>query len=630
MEMKQKFRSDIQGLRALAVLAVVIFHISPHRLPGGYLGVDIFFVISGYLIIGFICRDLKLNQFSFIGFYAKRFKRLFPALFVTCLVSALFSYIYLLPQEFASFIKSLIATLTYVSNFYFYSQTDYFDESLKLAPLLHTWSLSVEEQFYFLFPPLLYLIFRLFRNKNILILSILGIASFVLSEWLLHINSSLSFFISPSRFWQFIVGGILALQINKIPINPIASNISGGFGIIGLTISFFLYTESTLFPGINALVPTLLTLLVLYAGNIDSFYTRVMSIKPNIAIGDASYSIYLWHWPLIVFYKLALDITVSTAFHNFMLLFLSLILGFCSYRLIETPFKNMSLPTTSARPIKISIGLSLAAILLAILGIQGAPNRFPEQSQLYAKYINYKAGKSRVGECFIGSSTPSFDAYSQSNCITNEDDKYNIAIVGDSFAAHWYSAMNQKLSSNSTLTQFNSSGCLPVVNSTGLSYCTELMKYFFDVLAPKILFDKIIISARWKSNSIDSLVDTIQFLTPFADHLVVIGPAITYKIALPRILAFNSPQNLDFKKYSEYEKFARMDAIYESRLSNLGVEYVSIFKATCSKQMYCETLTKQGIPIAFDYGHMTHEGAIWSLETIFSLKQNSKFEEGFD
>ncbi|WP_166424091.1 acyltransferase [Paraglaciecola sp. 20A4] len=284
----KNYRWDIQGLRALAVMAVVIFHISPYKLPGGYLGVDIFFVISGYLIIGFICRDLRAEKFSLSDFYIKRIRRLFPALLATVIVTMIAAYCYLLPEEMTMFAKSVISTLLYVSNMFFYTQSDYFSADLKLAPLLHTWSLSVEEQFYILFPILLIGIIK-YRPKALqLFLGIIAVMSFVLSEYLVRTDPSLAFFISPTRFWQFIVGGLLALNLHKMGLSKSLSNVIGFGGLASLIICLFLYDKTTLFPGINAILPTVATLCVLWAGSVTGVFSGLMALPINRFFGNIS------------------------------------------------------------------------------------------------------------------------------------------------------------------------------------------------------------------------------------------------------------------------------------------------------------------------------------------------------
>ena len=424
---KKNYRWDIQGLRALAVLAVVIFHISPSRLPGGYLGVDIFFVISGYLIIGFICRDVYAQKFNLSAFYVKRIKRLFPALFATVLATIVGAYFLLLPEETTVFAKSVISTLLYVSNMFFYTQSDYFAADLELAPLLHTWSLSVEEQFYILFPILLIVIIKFRAAQLQVILAIMAVLSFVLSEYLVRTDPSLAFFISPTRFWQFIVGGLLALNIHKMSLNTSSSNIIGFSGLAALISCLFLFSEETVFPGINAIIPTAATLLVIWAGSITSVFSTAMALPINRFFGNISYSLYLWHWPVIVFYSLAINNEYSIMINNLIVLIISLTLGYLSWKFIELPFSQhkKDAKVATRRTLLTTLAASGAVTALMIFSLNGLPHRFNEKQLYYSSFMNYEQKGFRNGTCFLTSASPDIDFYSKDECITFEVNKYS-------------------------------------------------------------------------------------------------------------------------------------------------------------------------------------------------------------
>ncbi|MDQ7083868.1 MAG: acyltransferase [Sulfurovum sp.] len=270
------FRWDIQGLRAISVLFVLIFHINPDVLPGGYLGVDIFFVISGYLILGFIWKHLTQNTFSLFQFYTKRMYRLAPAFLVLVLISTIVGYFVLLPNEGIHYIQSLVSTLFYYSNFYFYSQADYFNSTMEFAPLLHTWSLSVEEQFYIVFPIILLLIYKVKKDRIIPLLLFLALLSLCFSQLAIYYeHDSFAFFASPTRFFQFIIGGLVSIAVPKNTLSRSLNDILMllGLAIIGLTVYF--YTPQTATPGINAILPSLGAVLVLYSG-VNTKYTGLL------------------------------------------------------------------------------------------------------------------------------------------------------------------------------------------------------------------------------------------------------------------------------------------------------------------------------------------------------------------
>ena len=304
--MKTSFRFDIQALRALAVMSVLIFHISPYHLPGGYLGVDVFFVISGYLIIGQIWKLICDRNFKFVDFYANRFKRLFPPLFVVLVASSILAYYLMLPMEYKNYTEMLKASLLYYSNIWFYFQSDYFSNDLKLSPLLHTWSLSVEEQFYFIFPIILVLLSTIFKRRIMVLASLIliGLVSLFAGHFLLYSDAAFSFFSPFTRFWQFIIGGMVAVLPQPNISNRASFQVTTlSLGVI--IVSLFIYNEDTPFPGLFAVPVTLATAAIIACHCKSKFITYLTANKAILYIGNISYSLYLWHWPIIVFYKIA-------------------------------------------------------------------------------------------------------------------------------------------------------------------------------------------------------------------------------------------------------------------------------------------------------------------------------------
>tara|TARA_R110000765_G_scaffold413450_1_gene513520 strand:- start:4302 stop:6209 length:1908 start_codon:yes stop_codon:yes gene_type:complete len=609
--LKKNYRWDIQGLRALAVLAVVIFHIAPHKLPGGYLGVDIFFVISGYLIIGFICRDLRAEKFSLSDFYIKRIRRLLPALLAMVIATMIAAYCNLIPEEMAMFAKSVIATMLYVSNMFFYTQSDYFSADLKLAPLLHTWSLSVEEQFYILFPILLMAIIK-FRPKSLqLTLSIIAVLSFILSEYLVRTDPSLAFFISPTRFWQFIVGGLLALNLHKMVLCKTMSNIIGFSGMTTLIICLFLYDEATLFPGVNAIVPSVATLCVIWAGSVTNVFSGLMAIPINRFFGNISYSLYLWHWPVIVFYKLNMNHEYPIVVHELTMLLVSILLGYLSWRFIELSFSTKRSTKSKSKTFVNSFALSSALILLMVFSLNGLPNRFNEQQLYYSSFMDYDRSGFRTGTCFLTAAYADISLYNKNECDTFDEGKTNILLIGDSHAAHWNSALTEMLKEEQTLTQVTSSGCRPVMPFKGGNYCIALMTFGMNELLKSHRFNRIILSARWWESDLAKLPATVEHLKQYTDEVVVIGRTIEYYHYLPRVLATNDISKLKNNKQNKYSDLKNLDDDFKRVAKLNDIHYVSLIDALCTdSKSVCQSVTANSVPIAFDYGHFTHEGAL--------------------
>ncbi len=619
MNATKAYRWDIQGLRAIAVLAVVIFHINPGRLPGGYIGVDIFFVISGYLIMGSIWKDLMKRDFHLVNFYARRVRRLFPALFVMIVGTLVASYFVSLPRETTDFAKSLFATTFHVSNFFFYFQSGYFDPSLETSPLLHTWSLSVEEQFYLIFPIILMVIAAKFRSKVWAILLGIAFVSLVASEMLVHTDGALAFFSSPTRFFQFIAGGLIAIRPPKSGAASTKSDLLILIGLSALAGCLILFDASTPFPGLAALIPTLATALIIYAGETGGRLTRFLSNGLFAFFGKISYSLYLWHWPVIVFYKSATLGALSKS-EQVGLLLLSIVLGYLSWRFIENLRFNKGWFSERRNAIGAFVSTSLLLVASASIFLSGLPGRFSEQQVYFSEYLDYETDRYRPGTCFASSRHKEL---SRDECITHQDGMTNILLVGDSHAAHLYSALDALKGSNATLTQITTSGCRPTTAYLGEPYCTEIIRWTFEELIKDKHFDKIILSGRWKTEDLERLVKTINSISQHTQEVVVFGPIIEYEQDLPRLLAKDygpSGEGERLKRSRRYEEISRVDNSFNLRISSTQGRYVSILDAICPDKQ-CIVVTRSGVPVQFDYGHLTHVGAV---EILTAVVENNK------
>lgn len=327
-----------------------------------------------------------------------------PAYIVVAVFTSIFAYFYLLPGEYAIYSYSLIASLLYASNFWFYTQSGYFSAALEFAPLLHMWSLYVEEQFYFIFPVLLLILakVKLQTIGMLVILTLLGLNSFLLGEWLLQIDSSLSFFASPTRFWQFLAGGLLAIsgvKCNSTRKENVVTSLSLGY----ITICFFYYSKYMPFPGINALPITLATAASLYANVQKCVFHWALANKVCLFFDNISYSLYLWHWPVIVFFKLQF-LDHYTYIDMAVVFTLSLILATGTYYFIEIPFRKVNISRYQVRYITVSLTASTALSLLALLliPVQNAP--FSKQTVYLESVLTTIENDFRSGSCFLSSS----------------------------------------------------------------------------------------------------------------------------------------------------------------------------------------------------------------------------------
>ena len=335
------YRSDIDGLRAVAILAVVLFHLNPSYLHGGFIGVDIFFVISGFLITKIIIRELESNAFDLTQFYVRRIRRILPLLFTVLATSLIFACFILTADDMVWFAKTLQYSALQISNILFQQEVGYFDPKFDSMPLLHTWSLAVEEQFYLILPITLVILFKFKRHQNLpyYTLLVLTLISLIASQYLLSNQPRVAFYSLPSRFWELGIGGLLAF--NKIQ-QP-SKLMNEALGVVGLfiIITSFIFMQDTNFPGIKALAPCFGAAIIIFSG--QKYQTKIHNLLSNkylVFIGLISYSLYLWHWPIIAFYKYVTGDVVFTYMTSILIFSVSVILSYLSWKFIEVPFRK--------------------------------------------------------------------------------------------------------------------------------------------------------------------------------------------------------------------------------------------------------------------------------------------------
>ncbi|MFZ5492764.1 MAG: acyltransferase family protein [Pseudomonadota bacterium] len=338
------YRREIDGLRALAVLPVIFFHAGFSAFSGGFVGVDVFFVISGYLITGIILAELANGKFSIAGFYERRARRILPALFLVIAVSLPFAWLWLLPDDMRGFSESVLAVAGFASNILFWRRTDYFAPSSELSPLLHTWSLAVEEQFYLFFPLLLIVTWRFFRHGALAIILLLSAISLAIAQWGVTHEPGAAFYLLPTRGWELALGAAIAMWCHERAAPQLSLTLHQALSLAGLGLvagSVFLYGENTPSPGLAMLAPTLGAGLIIFFATPATWVGRLLSLKPVVAIGLVSYSAYLWHQPLFAFARHRSLYTPSASMY-FALSVLSVGLGWLSWRWVERPFRDKS------------------------------------------------------------------------------------------------------------------------------------------------------------------------------------------------------------------------------------------------------------------------------------------------
>ena len=335
-----QYRPEIDGLRALAVIPVVLFHAGIAGFSGGFVGVDIFFVISGYLITSIILNEQQKDSFTLAGFYERRARRILPALMLVVLLSAVAAWYLLLPAELVDFGESLASVGVFASNILFWTQSDYFATTSEFIPLLHTWSLAVEEQFYLIFPVFMIFTLAWTKTKRLSVLTLVAILSLIFCEWAWRNAPEANFFLAPSRVWELMAGVLCAFYLQqardpKLLIRQLASLA----GLLMLVYSIAFFDKSIPFPSLYALIPVVGTVLIILFTDKNTLVGKILSLPFIVGVGLISYSAYLWHQPLFVFARLnSMDeLSVTTLLG---LSILAFIMAFISWRWVEKPFRN--------------------------------------------------------------------------------------------------------------------------------------------------------------------------------------------------------------------------------------------------------------------------------------------------
>jgi peptidoglycan/LPS O-acetylase OafA/YrhL len=437
------FRPDIEGLRGIAVLLVVAFHAQLSVWRGGFLGVDVFFVLSGYLITGLLLRDLEVNgRLDLIGFYARRARRLLPASALVMAFTVVAGTLLLSPIEQARYSKTALATTLYVSNVWFARQaSNYFAPETDTNPLLHTWSLAVEEQFYLLWPALVWIGFRLFRSRQGLckFLAVVSALSLVACIWLTRTNQPWAFFGSPARAWEFGLGGIATLMPATLLANRSAKLIASWACLAVLLGAAALFTPSQGFPGARALVPVFATATLLVAGaaGVPVGASRMLTHPVLQWFGRLSYSWYLWHWPLLVY--AGVFFPTNSGYGRALVVTVSLLAAFLTYRIIENPIRiHRGLIRRPVFTLSLAAVLSLLSVSICLLSL-----RFSQKSALMPGQqvlLAVAEENSPVsGECMA-----MFRETQVRECVFGDRSAATtVALFGDSHAAHWLPALEQ-------------------------------------------------------------------------------------------------------------------------------------------------------------------------------------------
>jgi peptidoglycan/LPS O-acetylase OafA/YrhL len=628
------YREDIDWLRAIAVLSVVAFHFEAPAVFGGFVGVDIFFVISGYLITGIIQSEVGAGDFSFARFYERRVRRLLPALYAMVALTAIPSFYYLLTSERHEFFRSVAAVVTFTSNFFFWAQTGYFDHAAVEKPLLHTWSLAVEEQFYLALPVLMWLLLRgakQARWRLPIALAMLSAASFALCIWLMKTDrSAAAFFMSPPRAWEFLIGGMIAVKGFPVLRNAALRGIARGIALVMLAIPVFSLRQGPGFPGVNALLPCIGAALFIWSGiGVTTVSRSAFSPLEMVRFfGRISYSLYLWHWPLFTFARFSKTSLTLTPFDKIALFALTVAISYLSWRFVEQPFRRGPLAPTRRAAFRIA-GVSTAVLLAASFAGMVFSNSATEAdrtAQRLEAYDTYAFQPLyRYGACFV----QNFAAFDD-KCLAMAAGKRNVLLWGDSLAAHYFHGFEKTLDPQATnILQATQAACMPTLASAsqGLATCRQFaarMETFFADNKP----DLIVLSADWaeyaRGSRFDGMIadlrQTIARLNAAGVHVVLLGPPVQFRSRLPSMLMRAELRHAELRAddFVLPDIFALDARMREALPSRDRFSYVSVVNAICPARQ-CPLTVGEDIPLAWDHAHLTAEGSEYVVDRIAPL-----------
>lgn len=593
-----RYRPEIDGLRAVAVFAVVLFHLNENILPGGYLGVDIFFVISGYLIFSIILKEIQNNNFNLKNFYIRRARRILPALYFLLIVNGSVAIFYLYPDQLIYLGKTMLSIVFFISNIFFWRTTDYFDDPSLHNIFLHTWSLSVEEQFYIFVPFVIVFLKKYIEWKSIFYLILFFfLISIFFSSYIAEIKPNANFYLIFSRIFEISLGiGISFYQFvfkkkyhinNKFLENLLLVN----FFLI-ILLSFFYLNTSFLMPSYLSLIPCFAVTYIILAINPNTILYNILSSRKIVYIGKISYSLYLWHFPLIVF-TLSLEPKFFTSIFNIFIFIFSLItISHFSWKYIENYFRN-SQKISNLFFCKILIGGATFIIFISILMFytNGFNNFFSkrlsqEEKNIYNLILNAKESTKIINSknCHIWSKDINENFLKTFNsCL--ENNKKNILVIGDSHAIDLFNSLSYNIGTDINLISISSNGCRPAVPF-------EICK-FDDVInfvnTNKNIFKLIIyhqkgsyLLTNYKKMPIRELHlgKTIEFLKNLGleKKLIWLGPRLEPNIDFNKKISIELIKKKKFSIFEKRELFSNLDLALSRSAEFNGINYVSLIK----------------------------------------------------
>lgn len=601
------------------MLAVVSFHAGVSAVSGGFLGVDIFFVISGFLITSNILRDLSRSSFRFREFYARRILRLLPAAAATITATLAFSFVLYPPDEVVGIIWSGLAALASLSNLYFWSSAGYFDTSASLKPLLHTWSLGVEEQFYLVWPLLLVLVAR-GRGALLPFVMILASASLAACYWFLPRDPSAVFYLTPFRVFEFAIGISIAVMGGRARLsNPVAASALGGLGLAAIVYSIVALDSSVPLPSALSLVPCLGAAAIIVAG--PSPVARVLlGSNPALYIGRISYSLYLVHWPIVT-----LLLAASIGTHPVVVVALCVIAATLQFYLVEHPFRRSSSTLGAIRLSTPVAGAGCAALILVAgaasaygIATDGLRYRLPDELRSIpsaGEMWRARHPLARVRQCFV-MPDQTFSGFDKEKCLERKAGKKNYLVVGDSFAADLYVALSSAFPDVNFL-QATSASCTPFIGNTKDANCAALLDFVYrDYLPSNAALDGVVLAGGW-GYELDDTQRTIDYLRSIHQRVILFGPPVRFRKNVPALIFESRALTVDAARQYVFANRHPGDGAnpHIAKRFAKSVQFIDLHATMCPAGG-CDLFTPAGKMIYIDFGHLTADGAHYLADRL--------------
>ena len=672
-----EYRKEIDGFRALAILPVVFYHAGIKLFSGGFVGVDVFFVISGYLITNIILSDIENKKFSLKNFYERRARRILPALLLVSVICIPFSFLFFKDIYLLEFARSLVSLIFFSSNFLFWSESGYFNTNTEFKPLTHTWSLSVEEQFYILFPIILLFLFNFFKFFTKIFFIILFTLSLLFCVWGSFNYPNATFYLLPFRGWEIILGVLTAIYLyeNKIKFKKVYNEFFSIIGFCLIFISIIFLDSKTVFPGYVALLPTIGTVLLITFCRKGTTLYKVFTIKYLINLGLISYSLYLWHQPILAFVKFYL-LNEFSLYHKLFVILISIIISYLSWKYFESPFRNKQKISNK------NLLLFLCLPIIIFFSTWGYVVKFSNLDNIYTSKPKQFIGGKKV-EYFeskfdiqINSKNVFYDAIKPKNSKAN----IKVLVIGDSHA-QGYNLMGEYYADKYQIEwhSYIYTGCPPIfgyykiynieqIKSSKIqNECKDQVKIWENFIKENgKYFDYVILSSRWnfmfnheiyekkqyrkdaliknneifinnnkiqtlsRSNFTNGLKNTINIINNNGPKVVIFSqPPLLIRNPMRCMgvskISYDYCANAKFKSINERGLFVKNTILSENKLNNIGNLYLILENYLCDEDKE-KCISKKNNKLLYkDDDHLSYEGVfyisqLWETKDYFPFK----------